>query len=187
MKPKLGFALTGSFCTLRPALAAMEALSRDYEITPVLSEAVQNTDTRFGKAAFWLSEAERIAGRRAILTIPGAEPVGPKELFDLLLVCPCTGNTLSKIAHGITDGAVPMAVKSHRRRGGKVLVALSTNDALSGSAPSLGLLLDRKGFFFVPLYQDDPQNTPASLKYREEALSPAVAAALEGKSLPLFG
>lgn len=186
MSYSIGFALTGSFCTLRPAFLAMERLARDYEITPILSEAVQKTDTRFGAAAFWRKEAERICGRAPLLTVPDAEPVGPKALFDLLLVCPCTGNTLSRLAHGITDGAVTMAVKSHRRRGGKVLIALSSNDALSGSAPSLGTLLDRKGFFFAPLFQDDPVTKPASLKFREEALLPAVEAALAGKQLPLL-
>ncbi|MBP5288783.1 MAG: dipicolinate synthase subunit B [Clostridia bacterium] len=186
MPPKLGFALTGSFCTLRPALSAMETLARDWEITPLLSETVQSTDTRFGPAAFWREEAARLCGRAPMLTIPDAEPIGPKGLFDLLLICPCTGNTLSKLARGITDGCVTMAVKSHRRRGGTVLVALSTNDALSGSAPALGTLLDRKGFFFVPLYQDDPANKPNSLKYREDALIPALGAALAGRQLPLF-
>ena len=186
MPPKLGFALTGSFCTLRAALASLETLAKAYEITPILSETVQRTDTRFGKAAFWREEAERICGRAAILDVPGAEPVGPRALFDLLVVCPCTGNTLSKLAHGITDGAVTMAVKSHRRRGGRILIALSTNDALSGSAPSLGLLLDRKGCFFAPMAQDDPAGKPASLKYREKLLVPAVAAALQNRQLPLL-
>lgn len=187
MPLSIGFALTGSFCTLRPALAAMAALAENYDLTPILSESVQHTDTRFGKAAFWREEAARLCGKQPLLTIPDAEPVGPKELFDLLLICPCTGNTLSKLAHGITDGCVTMAAKSHRRRGGRILIALSTNDALSGSAPSLGMLLDRKGYFFVPLRQDDPRNKPASLKYREDALLPAVAAALDGRQLPLLG
>lgn len=186
MKPKLGFALTGSFCTLRRALDAMEALAVSCDITPILSESVQKTDTRFGNAAFWRAEAERICARPAILDIPGAEPVGPKKLFDLLLICPCTGNTLSKLAHGITDGCVTMAAKSHRRGGGRILVALSTNDALSGSAPALGTLLDRKGCFFVPLTQDDPAGKPASLVFRQEELVPAVNAALEGRQLPLL-
>ena len=186
MKPRLGFAMTGSFCTLERALEEMAALAKDYEIIPVLSERVQTLDTRFGKAAHWRAAAEEICGRSAVTDPAEAEPLGPKGMLDLMVVCPCTGNTLSKMAHGITDGAVTMAVKSHRRRGGRVLIALSTNDALSGSAPALGLLLDRKGFFFVPMRQDDPAGKPASLQYRPEALAPAVAAALRGEQLPVF-
>ena len=186
MRPRLGFAMTGSFCTLERALEGMAALAKDYEIFPVLSERVQTLDTRFGKAAHWRAAAEKIAGNGAITDLVGAEPLGPREMLDLMLICPCTGNTLSRIARGVTDGAVTMAVKSHRRRGGKVLIALSTNDALSGSAPALGALLDRKGFYFVPLRQDDPAGKPASLQYRAEELVPAVAAALLGKQLPLF-
>ncbi|MBR7165015.1 MAG: dipicolinate synthase subunit B [Clostridia bacterium] len=187
MKQTVGFALTGSFCTLDRAFSLMEELQSQYEIIPILSERVANTDTRFHTKEEVLERVRSICGKEPITTITEAEPLGPRGLLDLLLVCPCTGNTLSKMALGITDTSVTMAVKSHRRGGKGVLIALSTNDALSGSAKSLGTLLDRRGYYFVPLKQDDPKAKPASLQCDFQRVPEAVAAALEEKQLqPLF-
>ena len=187
LKPTIGFALTGSFCTLEKAFRAMEQLSQNYHILPIVSERVANTDTRFFKKEEILARIEAITGQKPILTIPQAEPLGPGEMLDLLLVCPCTGNTLSKISLGITDSVVPMAVKSHRRRGKSVLLAISTNDALSGSGENLGRLLDKKGFFFVPMTQDMPQDKPSSLSCDFSLLPSAVEQCLNGIQLqPIF-
>lgn len=187
LKPKIGFALTGSFCTLDKALSIINDLKDQYQIIPILSERVANTDTRFFQKDELIAKIKDLCGVDPITTIPEAEPIGPKGLFDLLVLCPCTGNTLSKLAHGITDTSVTMAVKSHRRGGKSVLIALSTNDALSGSAASLGTVLEKKGFFFVPLHQDDPNGKPSSLQCDFSLVESAIAAALEGKQLqPLF-
>ena len=187
MKQTLGFALTGSFCTLEKAFQLMETLRETYRILPIVSERVAGTDTRFFAKEEVLSRIRTICGRDPVATIPEAEPLGPGKLLDLLLVCPCTGNTLSKLAHGVTDTSVTMAVKSHRRSGKNVLIALSTNDALSSSAANLGAVLEKKGFFFVPLRQDDPLSKPFSLQCDFSRVPEAVAAALEGRQLqPLF-
>ena len=187
MKKNIGFAMTGSFCTLGKTFAIMEALKESYTLTPIVSERVAATDTRFFKKEEVLSRLERICGVPPLQTLPQVEPIGPKKLFDLLVICPCTGNTLSKMALGITDTSVTMAAKSHRRSGGTVLVALSTNDALSGSAKNLGLLADKKGFFFVPMKQDAPKDKPASLCSELSLLPDAIEAALAGKQLqPVF-
>lgn len=187
MKPNLGFALTGSFCTLQKSLSVMKALSQTYTIIPIVSERVATTDTRFFEKEKLLAQIEEICEKKPVLSIPEAEPLGPKKMLDLLLICPCTGNTLSKMALGITDTTVTMAAKSHRRCGGKILIALSTNDALSGSAKSLGTMLDKKGVFFVPMHQDDPIGKPASLQCNFDLVPQAIQKALEGESLaPLF-
>lgn len=183
----IGFALTGSFCTLEKSLLLMEEMAKKYTVLPIVSERVAETDTRFFKKEEVLSRIEKITGQKPLKNICQAEPLGPKKMLDLLLICPCTGNTLSKMALGITDNCVTMAAKSHRRSGGNVLIALSTNDALSGSAKNFGTLLDKKGFFFVPLKQDDPKEKPASLQCDFSLVPKAVEAALEGKNLsPLF-
>jgi dipicolinate synthase subunit B len=187
MKPNLGFALTGSFCTLQKSLSIMKELRKTYRIIPIVSERVATTDTRFFETKKLLAEIENICGQSPILSIPEAEPLGPKKMIDLLLICPCTGNTLSKMALGITDTTVTMAAKSHRRCGGKILIALSTNDALSGSAKSLGSMLDKKGIFFVPMHQDDPIGKPASLQCNFDLIPEALEKAAKGESLsPLF-
>jgi dipicolinate synthase subunit B len=165
----------------------MKNLTDDYDILPIVSERVAGTDTRFFKKEEVLERVEAITGHRPILTIPEAEPIGPKGLLDLMVICPCTGNTLSKMALGITDGCVTMAVKSHRRRGGRVLCALSTNDALSGSVKNLGTLLEKKGFYFVPMRQDAPEEKPYSLSCDLSLLPKAIEAAREDRQLqPLF-
>lgn len=185
--PTVGFALTGSFCTLERTFLLMESLREQYRILPILSERVASTDTRFFKKEEVLSRIRDLCGREPITTVTEAEPLGPKNQLDLLVICPCTGNTLSKLAHGITDTSVTMAAKSHRRGGKGVLVALSTNDGLSGSAVSLGTLLERKGYFFVPLRQDAPTEKPRSLQCDFSLLPEAIEAALEGRQLqPIF-
>lgn len=160
---KLGFAITGSFCTIRQNLDLMRTLSADYDILPIFSYHAASLDTRFGKAADFIKEAEEIAGKKAICTIPEAEPIGPKHLTDLMLVSPCTGNTLAKLALSITDTPVTMAVKSHLRGKKPVVIAVSTNDAIAGSAKNIGMLTNLKHYFFVPLRQDDYEKKPASL------------------------
>jgi dipicolinate synthase subunit B len=185
---RLGFAICGSYCTFEKALAALARLTGTFpDITPIMSESAYSTDTRFGKASAFARRAENICGKAVIHTIAGAEPIGPGALFDLLVIAPCTGGTLTKLAHGITDTCVTMAAKAHLRNGGPVLVAISTNDALGASAPSLGALLTRKNIYFVPFYQDDPVKKPTSLVADFGALTAAAEAALEGRQLqPLF-
>ena len=148
---KIGFALCGSFCTMDPAFSMMEALAQLHDVTPIFSTAVYETDTRFGKAIDHIRQAEAICGNSVIHTIAQAEPIGPKKLLDALVIAPCTGNTLAKLAHSIADGPVTMAAKSHLRNGRPVVLALSTNDGLGGAAENIGRLLARKNYYFVPL------------------------------------
>ena len=181
---RVGFALTGSFCTLDNALRAMEETAARYpNILPILSETTAATDTRFGRAEAFRQRAETACGRRAMTSIPEVEPIGPKGLLDVLVIAPCTGNTLAKLAHGITDTAVTMAAKSHLRCGRPVVIAFSTNDGLSASAKNIGELLNRKHYYFVPFGQDDPEKKPTSLAADFELIGKTVEAALEGKQL----
>lgn len=181
-KERIGFALCGSFCTHQEALKALEALCGEYEtVIPIVSEVCTVTDTRFGKARDLLSELERITGHTVISTIPAAEPVGPKKLLDALVIAPCTGNTLGKLANGITDSAVTMAAKAHLRNDRPVVIGIATNDGLSGSAANIGTLLARKNYYFVPFGQDDAFGKPCSLIADLSQLPAAVSAALEGK------
>lgn len=185
MKSKtVGFALCGSFCTYEPVLAAMAALARQYEtVIPILSYNSAQTDTRFGTARSFRARIEAVCGHSVIDAIAGAEPIGPKKLLDLLIVAPCTGNTLAKLAHGIADTPVTLAVKSHLRNARPVVLAVSTNDALSANAANLGLLLARKHFFFVPFGQDSPTQKPCSLVADFSLLPETAALALAGKQL----
>ena len=177
----VGFALCGSFCTFSNVFPVMELLSRDYLVTPIFSEAVYSTDTRFGSAKDHIDLAEEICGMPPIHTIVQAEPIGPKKLFDILVIAPCTGNTLAKLAHGIADGPVTMAAKSHLRNGRPVLIAVSTNDALSTAAENIGKLMAKKHYYFVPYRQDDPVNKPCSMVADFCAIPQALEAALEGR------
>lgn len=181
---KIGFALTGSFCTFEKALEQMAALAgMGYELYPIMSQTAYDTDTRFGTAAEFRRRMEEAAGRQIIHTIAQAEPIGPQKLLDLVVVAPCTGNTLAKLAWGITDTPVTMAVKAHLRNRRPVLLAVSTNDALGAAAKNIGMLLNTRGLFFVPMGQDAPEKKPASVVARFEALPRAVEAALEGRQL----
>lgn len=180
----VGFAVCGSFCTHAKAMAALEQVcSRWKTVIPIVSECVADTDTRFGTAHDLMREMERICDHRVISSIKGAEPIGPQKLLDLLIVCPCTGNTLGKLAAGITDSAVTMAAKAHLRNNRPLLIAPSTNDGLSNSAASIGRLLERKYIYFVPFGQDDPVRKPASLVADFSQVADAAQLALEGRQL----
>ena len=181
---RVGFALTGSFCTLDNALRAMEETAASYpNILPILSETTAATDTRFGRAEAFRQRAEEACGRRAMTSIPEVEPIGPKGLLDVLVIAPCTGNTLAKLAAGIADTAVTMAAKAHLRNGRPVVLAVSTNDGLGASGENIARLYQRKHYYFVPYGQDDPQAKPQSLKARFALLPAALDAALEGRQL----
>lgn len=183
-KIKLGFALTGSFCTFRKVIDEMRRISNSgVEIVPILSQNSAATDTRFGSAADFKAEIEDICRKKAITTIAQAEPIGPKKLLDALLIAPCTGNTLGKLAGGITDTSVTMAAKAVLRNRRPVIVAPSTNDALGASAKNIGFLLNSKNIYFVPFAQDDPMSKTTSMVAKWDLLLPAVDAALEGRQL----
>ena len=176
--------MCGSFCTHAKAMAALEQVrARWQNVVPIVSECTAATDTRFGTAHDLMREMERICDHRVISTVKGAEPIGPQKLLDLLILCPCTGNTLGKLAAGITDSSVTMAAKAHLRNGRPLLIAPSTNDGLAASAPAIGALLARKYIYFVPFGQDDPEKKPTSMVADFSKLLPALEAALEGKQL----
>lgn len=179
----VGFAVCGSFCTFSKVFPVMELLSRDYPVTPIFSESAYSTNTRFGEATEQIELAEEICGVHPIHTIVQAEPIGPKKLFDILVIAPCTGNTLAKLAHGVADGPVTMAAKSHLRNGRPVLIGVSTNDALGTAAENIGRLLARKHYYFVPFRQDDPVGKPCSMVADFSAIPKALEAALEGRQL----
>jgi dipicolinate synthase subunit B len=163
-KPAIGFALCGSFCTFEQAINEMEKLKNTgYDITPIMSYNAFKTDTRFGKASAHIERIENICGKKIISTIPDAEPIGPKKLFDILVIEPCTGNTAAKLARSITDTPVTLAAKAHLRNNRPVVIAISTNDALSGSAENIGKLMNMRNIFFVPFRQDDPKTKPRSM------------------------
>ena len=181
-KIRLGFAMTGSFCTMAGALEALERLAAVCpHVVPILSETAGSADTRFGRAEDLRRRLEALTGRRIVDTVPLAEPIGPKGLLDVLVIAPCTGNTLAKLAAGIADTAVTMAAKAHLRNGRPVVVAVSTNDGLAGAARNIGELLCRKQYYFVPFRQDDPEGKPTSLTADLSLLPDTVEAALAGR------
>lgn len=185
---QLGFAMCGSFCTHRAALVTLERLLQaGYSVQPILSETAYATDTRFGTAAALRERLESLCGRPIIHTVAGAEPLGPAHPLDALVICPCTGNTLAKLANGITDSAVTMAAKAHLRADRPLLLALASNDAMSANLGNLGVLLARKQVYLVPLRQDDPTHKPHSLVAELDLLPEALSAALEGRQMrPMF-
>ena len=184
---RIGLALTGSYCTYDKALAALEALARRHDVTALMSENAYGTDTRFGQAADFVRRLEALTGKPVLHTVAEAEPVGPKGLFDVLAVAPCTGNTAAKLAAGITDTAVTMAVKSQLRGGKPVVLAFGSNDGLGASAKNIGELLNRRDIYFVPMFQDDPAKKPRSLASDYGQLEEAILAAHAGKQLePIF-
>ena len=183
-KERVGFAVCGSFCTHDKAMGALEQVkARFARVVPIVSEVVADTDTRFGKAHDLMREMERICGRRVISTVAGAEPIGPKGLLDALVICPCTGNTLAKLAHGVTDTSVTMAAKAHLRNGRPLVICPATNDGLTGSAPNLGTMLNRKNVYFVPFGQDDWAGKPASLVADFSLVPDTVEAACRGEQI----
>lgn len=181
---RLGYAMCGSFCTFKESLDLLEKLvTMGADITPIMSMNAYTTDTRFGKAADHVARIEQLCGKQIIHTIAGAEPIGPKKLLDILVIAPCTGNTLAKLAHSIADTSVTMATKSHLRNGRPVLIAVSTNDALAGAAENIGKLLSRKNYYFVPFKQDEPYGKPTSIVADFQQIPDAIDAALSGSQL----
>ena len=179
----IGFAMCGSFCTFKQVFPVMETLAQKHTVIPIFSHSTYTIDSRFGTAAEHIRRAQDICKTPPLHTIAQVEPIGPKKLLDILVVAPCTGNTLAKLAHSIADTPVTMAAKSHLRNGRPVLFAVSTNDALAGAAENIGRLLARKHYYFVPFGQDDPINKPSSMVADFAKLPNAVSAALEGKQL----
>ncbi len=179
----IGFAMCGSFCTYSQVFPVMELLSKSYHLIPIFSPAACCTDSRFGTAKEHMDRAAKICGRAPICSISDAEPIGPKKLLDALVIAPCTGNTLAKLAHSIADTSVTMAAKSHLRNGRPVIIAVSTNDALAGAAENIGKLLARKHYYFVPFGQDDAGNKPTSMVADFKKIPPTLEAALEGKQI----
>ena len=180
---KIGFALCGSFCTYEAVFPVLEQLSGIHALIPIFSGNAYTTDTRFGTAAGWVQKAAAICGTAPLHTIAQVEPIGPKKLLDALIIAPCTGNTLAKLAHGIADTSVTMAAKSHLRNGSPVVVAVSTNDALAGAAENIGRLLARRHYYFVPFRQDSPQGKPTSLVADFARIPETLSLALEGRQL----
>lgn len=179
----IGFAMCGSFCTYSQVFPVMELISRDYKVIPIFSDNAAITDSRFGSSAEHLRSATEICGHDPVTTIAQAEPIGPKKLLDALIIAPCTGNTLAKLAHGIADTPVTMAAKSHLRNGRPVIIAVSTNDALAAAAENIGKLLVRKHYYFVPFGQDDPFGKPRSMVADFTRIPQTLEAALEGRQL----
>ena len=180
---EIGFAMCGSFCTYAEVFPVMEVLAREHHVIPIFSFASSSTDSRFGTAEEHLQRAREICSRSPLRTIEGVEPIGPKKLLDALVIAPCTGNTLAKLAHSIADTPVTMAAKSHLRNGRPVIIAVSTNDALAGAAENIGKLLARKNFYFVPFGQDDARKKPTSMVADFTQIPQTLEAAMEGRQI----
>ena len=187
--PRIGFALCGSFCTFERVIGVLEGMTAaGMDVYPIMSEVSAATDTRFGRAEDFEARLVRACGRPVIKTIHDAEPIGPKKLLDVLVIAPCTGNTLGKLASGIADSAVTLAAKEHLRNERPVVIAVSSNDALAANAANIGALLNRRGYYFVPMTQDDPVKKPRSIVARMELIPETVAEALEGRQIePIIG
>ena len=179
----IGFAMCGSFCTFSQVFPVMEKLAETYDIIPIFSPAACTINSRFGTAASHIQRATEICGVTPISSIQEAEPIGPKKLLDALVIAPCTGNTLSKLAHSVADTAVTMAAKAHLRNGKPLIIALASNDGLSANLRNIGTLLARKQVYFVPLGQDDPVSKPHSLVCDFEKIPETLKAALQGKQI----
>ena len=184
----IGYAFCASFCTHGASLSALEELVRKgYEVQPIMSENAYSTDTRFGKAEELRKRVRELCGREIIHTITEAEPLGPKNPMEAMIIAPCTGNTLAKIAGGITDTAVTMAAKAHLRRDNPLVIALASNDAMSQNLGNIGTLLQRKSVYFVPMKQDDPERKPHSLVAEFELIPECIEAMISDRQLrPLF-
>lgn len=180
----VGFALTGSFCSFSSAIKALEELKKEgCSIRPIMSETAYTTDTRFGSAASHIEKIEALCQNKIIHTISEAEPIGPKKLLDLLVICPCTGNTMAKLANAITDTAVTLAAKAHMRNSKPILICPATNDALGASGKNIMSLMNMKNIFFTPFGEDDPIGKPKSLVCHWELLCDAAKNALDGRQL----
>ncbi len=185
---KLAFSLCGSFCTLSRAIEQMEKLAESgYDILPIMSFNAYSLDTKFGPAKDFINKIENISGKKVLNSLVEVEPIGPKNLADIMLICPCTGNTLSKICRATTDTPVTLGAKSHLRKGRPLVIYLATNDGLSGSAVNVGKALNMKNIYFVPLNQDDPSNKPSSLVSHFDLVDETLQQALLGKQIqPIF-
>ena len=179
----IGFAMCGSFCTFEKVFPVMAELAKSHTVIPIFSDISYTADSRFGTHTAHIQNAETICGRNILHTIPQVEPIGPKKLLDALIIAPCTGNTLAKLAHSIADGPVTMAAKSHLRNGRPVIIAVSSNDALAGAAENIGKLLARKNYYFVPFGQDDPEKKPTSMVADFSQIPATLAAAMESRQL----
>ncbi len=179
----IGFAICGSFCTFAAVFPIMEKLAGQYHLIPIASYATDSVDSRFGTAQQHRATITDICGRPPLTTIEAVEPIGPKKLLDALVIAPCTGNTLAKLAHSIADTPVTMAAKSHLRNGRPIILAVSTNDALAGAAENIGKLLARKHYYFVPFGQDDPAGKPTSMVADFAKLPQTLQLALEGRQI----
>jgi len=183
----IGYAVCGSFCTHAASLQVLEQLVTLYEVIPIVSGVAYTTDTRFGKATELVKKLETLCQHSVISSITEAEPLGPAVSLDAMVIAPCTGNTMAKLAHGITDTPVTMAAKAHMRTSRPLLIALASNDALSANLSNIGTLLNRKGVYFVPMVQDDPKRKPHSLVADFVKIPTCLEYALEGKqSRPIF-
>ena len=181
----IGYALTGSFCTIQESIFVIKRMvDMGYKILPIMSDNAYSTDTRFSKAIEIRTKVSEITGQEIIHTIVDAEPLGPKTNLDALIICPCTGNTLAKIANGITDTSVCMAAKAHLRNNKPLILALASNDALSANLKNIATLLSRKNVYFVPMAQDDPISKPHSLVADFNLIEKTLEYALEGKQHP---
>ncbi len=183
-KVKIGYAFTGSFCTFRKSIEALKKIiDKGAIVTPIMSFNSYYMDTKFGKSDDFIKEIEEITGNSIIHTIQDAEPIGPKRMFDILVVAPCSGNTISKLANDIIDTPATMAVKSHLRNEKPVVIAISTNNALSGNAMNIGKLLNMKHYYFVPFKQDNPITKPRSLVFDSEYISKTIEYALDKEQI----
>lgn len=185
---KIGYCYTGSFCTFRRSFEVMRTIADlGHEIVPIMSENAYYTDTRFQNSEEFSAEVESVCNRKIIHTVTDAEPLGPKERLDLLIVAPCTGNTLAKVASGITDTAATMAIKAHLRTDRPTLIALASNDAMSRNLKNIAAMLNHRSVYFVPMLQDDPIGKPHSLVAEFELIPDAVDSLLRGEQLrPIF-
>ena len=185
---KIGYCFTGSFCTLERSFLVLSRLVADgHDVVPVMSENVYFTDTRFAVAEEFSQRVEELTGNGVIHTVRDAEPLGPRTPLDAMIVAPCTGNTLSKFSHGVTDTAATMAMKAHLRSDRPMLIALASNDAMSQNLESLARLVNRKAVYFVPMRQDDPRGKPHSLVAEFEKIPDCLTLALRGEQMrPLF-
>lgn len=182
---KVGFAFTGSFCTFKAVIEELKKIKNEKaDILPIMSYNSYNLDTKFGKAQEYIDQVKDITEKEEIIhTIQDAEPIGPKKLTDVMVIAPCSGNTIAKLANGITDTPVLMAAKSHLRNNNPVVLAISTNDGLSGSAENIGKLLNRNNYYFVPFKQDNPITKPRSLVADFKYLIPTIELALDGEQI----
>ena len=181
---KIGFTLTGSFCTFKKVIPKMKEIKKlGAEIIPIMSFNSYNLDTKFGKAKDFIEEIENITGKEIIHTIQEAEPIGPKKMTDIMIIAPCSGNTMAKLAYDIIDTPATMAAKSHLRNNRPLVIAPSTNNGLSGNAENIGKLLNRKNYYFVPFRQDNPITKPRSIVFDAEYIIKSIEYALDGEQI----